>query len=147
MKKYHYKVDVCKVYLKYLYAIDEKKTYKNKKLIFLQNLKKELIKENLLEYNPSFKEYLKTKKKVVFNYPKLDLYEKKALEIEESKPIEEKELTVTEYKTMEEEINGVALKIISLSNFDNCAKSFGLCKFTGIKYTIPGNSISLSGNK
>ena len=114
MKKYHYKVDVCKVYLKYLYVIDEKKTYKNKKLIFLQNLKKELIKENLLEYNPSFKEYLKTKKKVVFNYPKLDLYEKKALEIEESKPIEEKELTVTEYKTMEEEINGVALKIISL---------------------------------
>ena len=48
MKKYHYKVDVCKVYLKYLYVIDEKKTYKNKKLIFLQNLKKELIKENLL---------------------------------------------------------------------------------------------------
>ena len=27
MKKYHYKVDVCKAYLKYLYVIDEEKSY------------------------------------------------------------------------------------------------------------------------
>ncbi len=114
MKKYHYKVDVCKVYLKYLYVIDENKIYQNKKINFLQKLKKELIQENLLEYNPAFKEYLKNKKKVVLNYPKLDLYEKKALEVEKKEPVEEKELTVTEYKTMEEEVNGVALKIISL---------------------------------
>lgn len=114
MKKYHYKVDVCKVYLKYLYVIDENKIYQNKKINFLQKLKKELIQENLLEYNPAFKEYLKNKKKVVLNYPKLDLYEKKALEVEKKDPVEEKELTVTEYKTMEEEVNGVALKIIFL---------------------------------
>lgn len=114
MKKYHYKVDVCKVYLKYLYVIDENKIYQNKKINFLQKLKKELIQENLLEYNPAFKEYLKNKKKAVLNYPKLDLYEKKALEVEKKDPVEEKELTVTEYKTMEEEVNGVALKIISL---------------------------------
>ena len=114
MKKYHYKVDVCKVYLKYLYVIDENKIYQNKKINFLQKLKKELIQENLLEYNPAFKEYLKNKKKLVLNYPKLDLYEKKALEVEKKEPVEEKELTVTEYKTMEEEVNGVALKIISL---------------------------------
>ena len=42
MKKYHYKVDVCKVYLNCLYVIDENKVYQNKKLLFLQNLKKEL---------------------------------------------------------------------------------------------------------
>lgn len=114
MKKYHYKVDVCKVYLKYLYVTDENKIYQNKKINFLQKLKKELIQENLLEYNPTFKEYLKNKKKLVLNYPKLDLYEKKALEVEKKDPVEEKELTVTEYKTMEEEVNGVALKIISL---------------------------------
>lgn len=114
MKKYHYKVDVCKVYLKYLYVIDENKIYQNKKINFLQKLKKELIQENLLEYNPAFKEYLKNKKRLVLNYPKLDLYEKKALEVETKDPVEEKELTVTEYKTMEEEVNGVALKIISL---------------------------------
>ena len=34
MKKYHYKVDVCKVYLKYLYVIDEKKKYHTQKLKF-----------------------------------------------------------------------------------------------------------------
>ena len=114
MKKYHYKVDVCKVYLKYLYVIDDDKIYKNKKLIFLQNLKKELKQENLLDYNPSFKEYLNTKKKIVLNYNKLDLYEKKALDskdIELTSPIN---LTVTKYQTMEEEVNATALEIIEL---------------------------------
>lgn len=114
MKKYHYKVDVCKVYLKYLYVIDDDQIYKNKKLIFLQNLKKELKQENLLDYNPSFKEYLNTKKKIVLNYNKLDLYEKKALDskdIELPSPIN---LTVTKYQTMEEEVNATALEIIEL---------------------------------
>ncbi len=114
MKKYHYKVDVCKVYLKYLYVIDDDQIYKNKKLIFLQNLKKELKQENLLDYNPSFKEYLNTKKKIVLNYNKLDLYEKKALDskdIELTSPIN---LTVTKYQTMEEEVNTTALEIIEL---------------------------------
>lgn len=116
MKKYHYKVDVCKVYLKYLYVIDEEKKYKNKKLIFLQNLKKELKQQNLLEYNPSFKEYLTTKKKIILNYSKLDLYEKKALDspdIEITSPVD---LTVTKYQTMEEEVNATALEIINLLN-------------------------------
>ena len=36
MKKYHYKVDVCRVYLSYLYVIDDNKKYNNKKLVFLQ---------------------------------------------------------------------------------------------------------------
>ena len=114
MKKYHYKVDVCKVYLKYLYVIDEAKKYENKKLTFLQELKKELKKENLLEFNISFKEYLKRKKKIVLNYPKLDLYEQQALEITEQVPEQQKQLTVTEYKTIEEEVNGVALEILDL---------------------------------
>ena len=48
MKKYHYKVDVCKVYLKYLYVIDDEKEYKNKKLQFLKSLKKELQENHLL---------------------------------------------------------------------------------------------------
>ncbi len=114
MKKYHYKVDVCKVYLNYLYIIDDEKTYKNKKLMFLKILKQELQKENLLEYNHTFKEYLKTKKIVVLNYPKLDLFEKKALGVENSNQEKLKKLQVTEYKTMEEEVNGVALKILKL---------------------------------
>ena len=63
MKKYHYKVDVCKVYLNYLYVIDEDKVFQNKKLNFLQSLKKELKENGLLEYNPSFKDYIKNKRK------------------------------------------------------------------------------------
>lgn len=114
MKKYHYKVDICKVYLNYLYVIDENKSYKSNKLLFLQSLKKELKEQGLLEYNPSFKEYLKNKKKIVLNYPKLDLYERQALEVKETETVAEKELTVTEYKTMEDEVNGVALEILSL---------------------------------
>ncbi len=116
MKKYHYKVDVCKVYLNYLYVIDENKVYQNKKLIFLQSLKKELQEKDLLEYNSSFKDYLKGKRKVVLNYPKLELYEKIALEAEEFVTKDQKELVVTEYKTMEEEVNGIALKILKLLN-------------------------------
>lgn len=116
MKKYHYKVDVCKVYLNCLYVIDENKVYQNKKLLFLQNLKKELQEQGLLEYNSSFKDYLKGKRKVVLNYPKLDLYERIALETEEIVTKDQKELVVTEYKTMEEEVNGIALKILKLFN-------------------------------
>lgn len=116
MKKYHYKVDVCKVYLNCLYVIDENKVYQNKKLLFLQNLKKELQEQGLLEYNSSFKDYLKGKRKVVLNYPKLDLYERIALETEEIVTKNQKELVVTEYKTMEEEVNGIALKILKLLN-------------------------------
>ena len=114
MKKYHYKVDVCKVYLKYLYVIDEDKIYQNKKLSFLQSIKKELKENGFLEYNPSFKDYIKDKKILLLNYPKLDLYERQALDIEKFPLPQEKELTVTEYKTMEEEVNGVAIKILKL---------------------------------
>ncbi len=114
MKKYHYKVDVCKVYLNYLYAIDLDKVYENKKLKFLQTLKKELKENKLLEYNPTFKEYVKTKKMLILKYPKLDLYERNALDVKEEKSFQEKELIVTEYKTMEDEINGIALEILKL---------------------------------
>lgn len=114
MKKYHYKVDVCKVYLNYLYIIDENKAYQNKKLNFLKNLKKELRENGLLEYNPSFKNYIKNKKRLILNYHKLDLYERHALGVEEDTMPPEKELTVTEYKTMEDEVNGIALEILKL---------------------------------
>lgn len=114
MKKYHYKVDVCKAYLKYLYVIDEEKNYKNKKLIFLQNIKKELKDNNLLIYHPEMKKYLETKNKVVLNYSHLDLYEEKVLGLKEEVNEEFPKFKITEYQTMEEEVNGVALEILSL---------------------------------
>ena len=114
MKKYHYNVDVCKIYLKYLYVIDDTKKYQNPKLKFLANLKKELEKENLLEYHPNVKKYLANKKKIVLNYPKLDLYEEKALSVTANDDISYHPIKVVEYKTMEDEVNGVALEICLL---------------------------------
>lgn len=114
MKKYHYNVDVCKIYLKYLYVIDDTKKYQNPKLKFLANLKKELEKENLLEYHPNVKKYLANKKKIVLNYPKLDLYEEKALSVTANDDISYHPIKVVEYKTMEDEVNGVALEILEL---------------------------------
>ena len=35
MQKYHYNIDVCKIYLKNLYVIDENKIYQSPKLNFL----------------------------------------------------------------------------------------------------------------
>ena len=46
----------------------------------------------------------------------MDLYERIALETEEIVTKNQKELVVTEYKTMEEEVNGIALKILLLLN-------------------------------
>lgn len=114
MKKYHYNVDVCKIYLNYLYVIDDTKKYQNPKLNFLANLKKELEKENLLEYHPNIKKYLSNKKKIVLNYPKLDLYEEKALSVTTTNDISYHPIKVVEYQTMEDEVNGVALEILEL---------------------------------
>ena len=54
MDKYNYNLDVCKVYLKYLYVIDIDKDYKEKKLNFLKEIKKELLENNLLIEKQSF---------------------------------------------------------------------------------------------
>ena len=64
MKKYQYDIDVCKVYLNNLYIIDDNKAYHSEKLIFLQNLKKELSDNNFLHYNNNFPNILKTRKKI-----------------------------------------------------------------------------------
>lgn len=114
MKKYHYKVDVCRVYLSYLYVIEDDKKYQNEKLVFLQGLKKELKEHGLLEYHQQFRNYLKYKKVVVLNYPNLELYERMALGVDDREEVPFKELVATEYKTMEDEVNGVALEILEL---------------------------------
>ena len=79
MNKYNYDIDVSKVYLKNLYFIDLNKTYKNKKLSLLQQLKQELINNNLLVFNNAFKAYIKGKEIEVINYYDLDKYQEKIL--------------------------------------------------------------------
>lgn len=115
MNKYNYNIDVCKVYLKYLYVIDENKDYSNEKLNFLKNIKLELIENNLLKYHKSFNTYLSNKEIEVKNYYDLDLYEEKILnhktDLSTNNTINTK---VYEFNTLEEEVNYVCLKIVEL---------------------------------
>ncbi|MDY5993498.1 MAG: PD-(D/E)XK nuclease family protein [Bacilli bacterium] len=115
IKKYNYNIDVARVYINNLYVIDENKTYKSPKLNFLKDLKKELIKEGLLIYNNTYKEYLKTKNIIVKNEYNLEKYEEEMLGIKEEH-VPEKTITapVMECNTLEEEVNQVCLEIINL---------------------------------
>ena len=116
MKKYHYNLDVAKVYLKNLYVIDENKVYKNKKLNFLKDLKLELLKENLLIINPNFKKYISTKNIITKNYYDLKKYEEEMLNTKVEIPKCSLNTKVVECKTIEEEVNYVCLKILDLIN-------------------------------
>ena len=124
MKKYHWHLDVCRIYLKYLYVIDINKEYQNNKLQFLQELKKELIKEKLItmsHYSFSFQDI------EVRGYYLLDKYEEILLGTSIVIPNIEFHHSVYEFMTMEEEVNAVAIEILKL-----------------IKKGIPLNKIYLS---
>lgn len=116
MDKYHYNLDVARVYLSNLYGIDENKDYSNSKLIFLRDLKKELIENKLLYFNPAFSEYLKDKEIEVVNYFDLDKYEEIALNTKVEVPVCSLNVQVVKCETLEEEVNDVCLKIIDLLN-------------------------------
>lgn len=114
LKKYHYHLDVAKIYLENLYFIDDEKKYRAPKLLFLQQLKKELKEEGLLIENPNFSSYLNERKIIVKNYYDLDLYEEKMLNTKIDYSQKKALPAVVECQTMEEEVNFVCLKILSL---------------------------------
>ena len=116
MKKYDYNLDVCKVFLKNLYVIDCSKKYKSSKLSFLQKLKTELIDNNLLIFNESFKKYISQKQIEVKNYYDLDLYEEIALNTKVDVPVVSFMSDVYEFNTMEEEVSFICIRIIELLN-------------------------------
>ena len=116
MKKYHYNLDVAKVYLKNLYVIDENKNYKSQKLVFLKELKLELLKENLLVTNPNFKKYIANKNIITKNYYDLEKYEEEMLNTKIEIPKSTLTAKVVECRTIEEEVNYVCLKILDLIN-------------------------------
>lgn len=99
-----------------MYVVDINKTYNSSKLNFLKELKKELIDNKLIYFNNTFKEYLKDKTIIVKNYYNLEKYLEEIFEniIEPEEKYQVKE--VIEYQTIEDEINGVCLKIIELLN-------------------------------
>ena len=114
MNKYNYNLDVCSVYISNMYFIDLSKDYKNSKLAFLKELKKELIDNNLLIINNIFREYIKDKVIEVKGYYDLDLYLEKALNYTVSIPIVDFNSDIYEFNTIEEEVNFVCIKIREL---------------------------------
>ena len=127
MKKYNLNIDVCKVYLNNLYVIDINKEYKSSKLNFLNDIKKELINNNLLNFNNGFKNYLKDKDIEIKNYYDLDLYEEEALNYKcsfNSNPIN---CPVYEFNTMEEEVSFVCSEIVKLLNDGVDINKISLC--------------------
>lgn len=116
LNKYNYNLDVAKAYLKSLYPIDINKDYKSAKLVFLKNLKLELLNNNLLIKNKVFKEYIKSKKIIIRNYYDLDKYEEEALNFKVMPNENNLKCDVVECETIEEEVNDVCLKIIDLLN-------------------------------
>ena len=70
-----YSYDVIVELLRFLYVIDDKKTYRKKKLIQLQHIKKLLDEQGFLEYDETYLEYILSKKVLVIGYPLLEPYE------------------------------------------------------------------------
>lgn len=118
-EKYHYDLDVCKLYLKNLYFI-ENICYQNSKLQRLKELKEELEKLGLLQHNPLFHPYLKGKNIVVYHYDTLEKYELDVFKKLNAQIFQEKEKcnipeVVMEAKSLEEEVVYIAVQIRKLN--------------------------------
>ena len=77
MKKYNVNLSIARIYIENLYFL---KDVKNKKIEFLNSLKKELDNNKLLIYNNQFKNYLLDKKIIVYQNEELSKEEKYILQ-------------------------------------------------------------------
>lgn len=122
MNKYNYKHDVAVKYLDNLYYIDDN-DYNNSKLKKLIQLKEELINNNLLIFNKLFKNSLKSKDIIIYNYGIISKYDMKF--INELKSIcnvciynegkeEYKHECIYEFENITEEVVFVASSICKL---------------------------------
>ena len=128
--KYDIHIDVAKVYLKYLYVIDENKSYSNDKLNKLKDIKLDLINNNLLEYSKSFKDYISNFDIEVRGYYDLDLYEEEALNYKFSCSNNKLSIPVYEFNSLEEEVNNTCIKIIELINKGIDINNIYLCNIS-----------------
>ena len=118
IKKYNIKYEIALEYLNNLIYVEDK-IYNTKKLDFLVDLKKELLENSLLIFNNRFKNYIKDKDIIIYNYT-LSNFEKYLLKDINYEVIDEKNNNykplIYEFNTMEEEIEYVARKISELIN-------------------------------
>lgn len=113
ISNYHFPVDVCKIYLEYLYTIEDKE-YSSPKLCFLRDLKKELINEHLLTFSPSFISYYNNCSIQVSSLYELQKYEEDILHHVVDVEDVELNLDVHQFSTIEEEVHFVCVKIREL---------------------------------
>ena len=129
MTKYQYNLDFAKIIMNNLYAIDLDKKYNSTKLVRLQEIKKDLIEHDYLIFNPLFRNYIKNKKVIVYNYPMLEKYEEEMFQDATIENLEVKDIKADVYHclTLEDEVIFVIEKILDL-----------------IKQGIPLNNIIIS---
>lgn len=134
VNKYHVKPQIAQVYLDNLLLINESKDYSNFKLKFLTDLKKELLKNNLLIYNNEFKNYLHNYQVIVMGYGYLEknelaIFSKIKAQIIPFNKVNEIP-KVYKFTSITEEINFVCKKICSLINKGISVKNIKLMGVT-----------------
>ena len=121
MNKYNINESIAKVYLDNLYYIDNKK-YNNQKLDNLVKIKQELIKENLLVFDDLFKDYIKSKRVVFYNYNSFTKFELNLIEnlkeicdvIAIDKQYKKYDHKVYEFDNIFDEVSFIATEILKL---------------------------------
>lgn len=136
MSKYNLHIDIAKLYLKYLYVIEDNKKYQNKKLVFLQDIKKDLINNNLLSFNKAFKNSIKNYDIEIKNYYNLEKYEEELFNSINNYSLTKVSKDIYEFNTIEEETNFVALKIIELLKQNIDINKIYICNLSNDYYYI-----------
>ena len=136
MNKYNYDYDVCIEHLNNLYYVNDK--LNNDKVNFLINLRKELDNNNLLIYNDLFKDYLRDKNIIIYNY---NLSKCDYILINELKNIYNITIyndatskydnkSIYEFDTIEEEIDYVSSKIVELIDSGVSINDIKICGYS-----------------
>lgn len=139
MNKYNYQIDVARMYLDNFYNVDNDdiNSSKVRKVIDLKN---ELKNKNLLNFNNSFRGYLRNKNIVIYNCYDLSGFEYKLiknLEINNNVTIYNEELKTYNHEviwmadTLEEEVSFVASDIVSKINEGIDINKLKICGVTG----------------
>ena len=116
MDKLKIKYEIAKTYLDNLYYID-KLDYKSKKLNFLKEIKEDLDNNNLLIYNKTFTEYLKTIKIIFYSVDLDEFYKEKFKYLDYqiiNEEVKDYKHKIIKFATINEEIEYVAYKISEL---------------------------------
>ncbi|HIS38761.1 MAG TPA: PD-(D/E)XK nuclease family protein [Candidatus Onthousia faecavium] len=112
-------LETIRTILSNLYAVSLEEDYQDLKLQKLQKILKELKDNNYLEFDYSFKSYVRTKNILVLGYPFLEPFEKKIFKDLKAEILEiegnHKLTNVFRYSSLKDEVIGLAIKIRELN--------------------------------